>query len=178
MALVLALSMIVMQARGAQGQGPAVKAVQFRAALKCVSSNSAEWQKAINDVDVESLPVPYKIGKIYEKNNTLLNQDLQVVVLWAQRIEHEDSLYGDVNFLSAIQELQNQLQQFATLLLDAEISDPLMRGKVTTWSDTLATHANTTVNDIYQTTIAYTTDHALRMDQMCLQSRPESQQSQ
>ena len=170
-------AMVVMLFQSAQGQGPAVKAVQFKAAIKTVLSNSAHWQKTIDDVDIDSLPVAYSAGKVYEQNKVILSKDLQVLVLWAHRMEHEESLYGEVNFLSAVQEFQNQLQQFGSLVLDAGASDKASQSKVNDWSNALETLANTTIDGVYKTAFVYTTDHAGRMDQMCLQKSPANQPS-
>ena len=86
---------------------------QYNAALQSVITNEAQWRKAVEAVKVEDLPVSYAIGKEFERTKGIVSEDLKMAALWAARANKEHSLYAEVNFLSSIQDLQSQVQQFA-----------------------------------------------------------------
>jgi hypothetical protein len=106
-----------------QGGTPA----SFSVVLYSVTTNEAQWHKLIESVDIEGLPISYAVGKQLEQNKTIVRQDLDMVVLWAPAVaKNKNSPYDEVNFMSATQELQSQLQEFLDLLLsDAPTDAPL-----------------------------------------------------
>src|SRR5665213_27974 len=141
---------------------------QFNAALHSVTANEAQWHKLIETVNIEGLPISYAEGKQLEQNKTIVRQDLDMVVLWATAVaKDKNSLYDEVNFMSAIQELESQLQEFVDLLFSYAPTDAASVKKVSGWSADLTTLANGSVNDIWKTSFLYATNHAKQLDQAC-----------
>ena len=88
---------------------------QFHAVLESVSANPAQWFNAINAIKIEELPVSYAVGKQFERNKYIVTEDLKMALLFANRADKDRSLVAEVSFLTSIQELQSQMQQFVSL---------------------------------------------------------------
>jgi hypothetical protein len=153
---------------GSTQQTTGVTPAQFNAALRAVATNEAQWHKLIDSVNIEGLPISYAEGKQLDQNKTIVRQDLDMVVLWAvATAKDKNSLYDEVNFMSATQELQNQLQAFVDLLLADAPNDNVSAKKVTGWTESLAALANGPINDIWKTSFLYVTNHAKQLDKAC-----------
>jgi hypothetical protein len=140
---------------------------QYNAALQSVATNEAQWRKIVEAVKVEDLPVSYALGKQFEQNKQLVNEDLKMAAQWASRANSEHSLFAEVSFLSSIQDLQSQVQQFAGLMLEFEMTDSAAQKKVMDWADALSTLANGPMQQAWVASYLYTTNRARLLDLSC-----------
>ena len=67
------------------GQAPAPTLAQFKISIQTIQSNSPLWRKTINSVNVETLPVAYATGKVYDQGKRIVNEDLDVLLLLEAR---------------------------------------------------------------------------------------------
>lgn len=140
---------------------------QYKAAAHTVASNVAQWRKTIDSVNVDSLPVNYATGKVYEQGKQIVGQDLNMVELWGNRAAQSDSLYDQVNFMFSMQELQMQLELLNGLVSDFSVRDAAVTAKVQNWGAAMNTIANGPLQASFTTIFNYTTRHALLADQAC-----------
>jgi hypothetical protein len=151
----------------ARGQLQEPTKAQYKAAVRRVVTEAPQWRKVIDSVKVDDLPINYAVGKQFQQTKDLAAGSLNMTLQWANRMEGEDSLFDDVNFMSSIQDLQSQLQQFSDLLNEFDMTDKASQKKVSDWSQVLAAVADGPVQEIWKTSFSYTTRHALQVDQGC-----------
>lgn len=109
----------------------------------------------------------YATGKVYDQGKQIVNQDLNVLLLWAGRVAQGDSLYDQINYLSTMQETQTQLQLLTGLLQDFSIRDKATTAKVQDWATSLNNIANGSLEEAFKVTFDYTTHHSLVFEQAC-----------
>jgi hypothetical protein len=149
------------------GQSPSPTVAQFRASIQTVQTSAPQWRKKMNSVNVEDLPVAYATGKVYEQGKQVINQDLDVLLLWAGRVATSNSLYDEINYLSALQETQTQLQLQTSLLQDFSVPDKAMTARVQEWASSLSDLANGPLEEIFKTTFGYAIHHASEVQRAC-----------
>ena len=157
---------------GAQQNNPHPAPAQFEAALETLNTSHVQWAKAINSVKAEELPVSYSEGKLIEDSKYVVNQNLRLVVTWVGRVEREHSLYAEVNLVLSVQELQDQMLQFAGMVSLANMPDRAAEKELQDWAKAVSDIATGPLGDLRTTTVGYVTDHAHLIDQTCATQAP------
>ena len=148
-------------------QEPPPTPAQFKASVATLQTSSAQWRKVIESVNIEDLPVEYATGKQYEQGKHIVGEDLKMVLLWAGRAGQSGSLFDEINYMSSVQELQGQLQQFSALISDFTVPDKAKTAKVQNWSEAMSNIANGPVDTAFKAAYTYTTRHALQIEKTC-----------
>ena len=142
-----------------RSQAPAPTVQEFNASIRTVQTRAAEWRKVFESVSVESLPVAYATGKAYDQSKYIVSEDLKMVLLLGDRAAQTGSLFAEINYMSAVQELQTQLQLFSQLTTDFTVTDRAGTTKVQNWSTEMSNIANGPLDQAFKT--AYTTRSAM-----------------
>ncbi len=148
-------------------QSAAPTPAEFKASLATVQASSPEWFKIIESVKVDDFPVGYVTGKQYDQSKYIVEEDLKMVLLWSDRAAQTGSLFAEINYMSAVQELQAQLQLFSSLISDFTVSDRTVTSKVQNWSTEMSNIANGPLDQAFKKAYTYTTRHALNVEKAC-----------
>jgi hypothetical protein len=166
--VLISLFVALVHASNAHSQPATPSTAQFTSTLQTVVTNEAKWRSVIQSVKVEELPVSDAIGKQFDQSKYIVNEDLKMVVLWANRANKERSLFAEVNLLSSIQEFQGHLNLFVATLNQYEMANNITQKRIGNWADAMSNLANGSVEDVFKTTRSYTTDQAHLVDQKCV----------
>jgi hypothetical protein len=151
----------------AQQETPPPTQAQFHAALETVKTNQAHWAGIINNAKVEQLPVNPEEARHVEDIRRQLNDGLQNVVLLAEHVEQQHSLFAETVFMSHFQNLQNSILHYSTSLLELQITDHAAWEKVREWARELDELAIGPMHEVHETTFRYVTNRAAIKDQTC-----------
>jgi len=165
--LVFPLLFLVVFCPHLRGQESAPTPAQFKASVRTVEISAPQWRKVIESVNVEDLPVEYATGKRFEQSKYVVREDLKMVLLWGSHAAQSGSLFDEINYMSAVQELQAQLQLFGSLLGEFNISDHTAATKVGNWAEAMSNVANGPIEGAFKTAYTYTTRHALQIEKGC-----------
>jgi len=171
------LLLAVLPASGQTSELPHPTSAQFNAALETLNTSEVQWVKAISSVKVEELPVSYSDGKLIEDNKDLVVRYLVLAETWEARVEREHSLYAEVNLALSIQQLQDQMFDFATMLSAANMPDRAAAKKLQDWAHAVSDIATGPLGKVNLTTTAYVTDRAHQIDQSCAIQTPAHKSS-
>jgi len=155
-----------------QPGGPPPTQAQYTAALRNVITNEAQWRKTIEGVKIEDLSVSYATGKEFQESKYLVIKGLNLAALWADRTNREPSLFAEVSFLSAIEQLQGDFMVFTATMDEYQLTDTTTQKKVNDWLDALSDLANGPIQQTWVVSYTYTTHRAYLLDQSCRASKP------
>ena len=144
---------------------------QFKASIRTMQTNSTQWRKVVESVNVDDLPVQYATGKQYEQSKNIVEENLKMVLLWGSRAVQSGSLFDEINYMSAVQELQTQLQLFSSLIIDFTVTDKAKTILVQNWATGMTDLATGPIDAAFKTAYEYTTWHALQAVKACGMSR-------
>jgi hypothetical protein len=164
---VVAIAAFLLAPKSSQGQEPPPTPAQFKASVVILQTKSAQWRKVIDSVKIVDLPVQYATGKQFEQSQYIVGEDLKMALLWAGRAGQSGSLFDEINYMSAVQELQTQLQLFSSLISDFTVADKAKTVEVQNWSQAMSDIANGPVDTAFKAAYAYTTRHALQVEKSC-----------
>ncbi len=132
-----------------------------------ISRDAPKWQKVIDSVKVESLPITYADGKQIAESRDIVTRDLGQLQQFSDEALRTGRLVADISLLSAIQEFQSQMQQFASLLLSDSATNDQLAKKVSAWSDAMADIANGPVETLYKASFPYLIGRAVDLERSC-----------
>lgn len=116
---------------------------------------------------IEDLPIEYATGTRYKLNQTVLGEDLKVLLAAAERAAAHGKVADEVVYLSSVQEFQSQLQQFSALVGNFSVADVDTTAKVQKWSVQMSDLANGPVEAAFVAAFGYTIRHAAQIDKPC-----------
>jgi hypothetical protein len=136
----------------------------FKAIMGSVRQECEEWKAQLKSIDLSTVSISYAQGSLINQEISVVNQNLYLAALLADRIIRAGSLADEVNLMYVLKEIYGTMNDVAELLVSTATNDDASHKQLNKWSELLGTAANGKVNKLYNDTAAFVWDRADRID--------------
>jgi hypothetical protein len=157
--LVLALSVLSGAAGGAQPR--AMSPTAFRATVLNIQKQTVEWERLVETLNLEELPIGYAEGKVIDQQISILKNNIHYEARLCGAVLEKDSLADEIRLMAVLADISRGFEELSNELTGlTQPTSTSSEQKVGSLALKFETLGGQQINDEYIQVYGYVLSHA------------------